>query len=266
MVTRTRLRLCLLGMAVVCMATVAVWPGNGNLQVLQAAEPTPPNEAKSWSFMNGNILQDIIGSELEDANKSMRSRGTFFRGYRKVEVTGYMVAVLGNVGTMIFKEEDAKKAAALREAGLALAEASAKRDFAGAEKAIAAIKQYPKQIKPAEDGSPVKFEELVELGALMKGVSRIDTDTGAIVKKIGSDFDKSAKMMAAQSYLMACLGVASRVHNDAEDWQKWCDEMREGSIRLAEQFAKKDQPGAQTARAELQKSCAECHEVYREEL
>lgn len=266
MVTSMRLRLCLAGIAVACLGILAAQPGNDVRRVAFAAEALPANEPATWkSFMTARILEDILKTELDDASKSLRSAGTFLRGFRKIEVTGNMVALLGNVGTLILEGDDAKKAAALRDAGLQLTEAAKKKNFQDAKKAFDTIQAYPKKIEPAADAAPVKFEDLVDLDGLMKGVARIEVDTGAAVKKVGSSFDKDAKTMSAQSYLLACLAVASRVQNDAADWQKWCDEMRDGSVKLAEQFGKKNQSGASEARAELLKSCAECHEVYREE-
>lgn len=266
MATMKRLRVCLIGLAALGLGVVATQPGSAQ-KADGKAQAMPADDANTWkSFMTDKILQDMLTAELDTINTSMRSPGTFFRGYRKVEVSGRMIAILGNIGTLIFEGEEAKKAAALRAAGNELAEACKKKVFNDAKKAAETIKDYPSKIKPAETAEPVKFKDLISLDDVMKGVSRADTDTGNAIKKIGASFDKESRTMAAQSYLLACLGVAARVHNDAEDWQGWCDEMRAGSIKMAEQFARKNQAAAKEARAELQKSCVECHEVYREEL
>lgn len=181
-----------------------------------------------------------------------------------MEVVGHLVAALGNIGTVILEGDAAKKAAALREAGLKLATSAKDKNYDDAKAAADAIAGYPAKITPAADAATAKFTDVLPLEILMKGVSSIDSGTGAAIRK-EDKFKAEAKNQVADCTMMAVLAVVARDHNENEDWKGWCDDMREASVSLAGQFQKRSMDGAKEARGVLQKSCADCHDVYRKE-
>lgn len=234
-------------------------------QAVVAADAVLSSDAAAWkTLVPEKDLESIVKLQADELKKSMTSKATFQRGFRKAELTGYLVAGLGNVGVVTLEGDAAKKAAALREAGLALAKASKEKNYDEAKKASDTIGEYPAKITPAADATPAKFTDVLPLEPLMKGVSAIDSAAGAAVRK-DDKFKKDAKDLSAQSQLLAVLSVVARDHHEAEDWKVWCDEMREYSVHLSKQFAKRDLDGSKQARSDLQKSCTACHDVYRKE-
>lgn len=231
-----------------------------------AAEPLVAGDAKTWhAVLTDKDLNPLVEQQLANIKDAMKTNGTFLRGFRKVQLAGHLIAGLGNIGTLRLEGDEAKKAAALREAGLELAKSAKEKKFENAKKAFALLEGYPAEIAPAGNAAPAKWEVVLPLDILMKGVSAIDSATGTAVRKDAGAFAKSAKEMSNDSTLLACLAVVAREHNANMDWKGWCDEMREGSLAMAREFAKKDPAATKQARENLQKSCNACHEVYRKE-
>ncbi|MFO0947480.1 MAG: hypothetical protein U1D30_16410 [Planctomycetota bacterium] len=238
---------------------------NGPARQAEAAEAVLSTDAAAWkTLVPEKDLETLVKLQVEELKKSMTSKATFQRGFRKAELTGYLVAGLGNVGVVTLEGDAAKKAATLREAGLTLAKAAKEKNYDEAKKASDTIGEYPAKIAPAADATPAKFTDVLPLDPLMKGVSAIDSAAGAAVRK-DDKFKKDAKDLSAQAQLLAILSVVARDHNEAEDWKGWCDEMREASVNLSKQFGKRDLEGSKAARGTLQKSCTDCHDVYRKE-
>lgn len=232
---------------------------------VEAAEAMLADDAKTWkTLLDKKQLDSILKLQTDEINKAMVSKATFQRGFRKMQIAGHIVAALGNIGAMMFEGEEAKKAAALREAGLALAGAAKDKKFDEAKKAAETIESYPAKIAPAADANASKFGDVLPLDILMKSVSSIDSATGAAVRK-DDKFKKEHKELGHQTRLLAILSVLARDHNENADWKGWCDEMRDYSGNLAREFEKSNFDGSKTAREELQKSCTACHDVYRKE-
>jgi hypothetical protein len=242
---------------------LAGWFGRDS--ALWAAEPMRSDDAAAWSrLVEDGDVQSMLDVQRAEIEKSMRSNGTFRRALKKLEGIGWMVAVVGNVQAYRTEGEAARKAVSLREAGKALAKAAADKNFEDAKSAAEAIAGYPDKIAPAEDASRAAWTDLIDLGAVMHGVSTIDSETKtAVAASKPADFKKSAAAAHGQAMLLACLSVVSRDYEDADDWRRWCDEMRDGSIRLAKAFGKKNLEESKAARDALLQSCKSCHDVYR---
>ncbi|QDU64197.1 hypothetical protein Pan216_50860 [Planctomycetes bacterium Pan216] len=231
-----------------------------------AAEAKLATEVSTWEgLLPPADLERIVQIYVEDMKRGMRSPGLFARGRKKVAWQARVIAVLGNIGVMTMKGENAQKAAALRAAGIELSEAAEDRNFKAAKKAYDAIGDYPAKIKPVDSTEVMDWNDVIDSETLMKSVSSIDSNAGKANKMSDRDFKKESMQFASLSQLMACLAVISREHEEGEDWKKWCDEMREGSIVMAKAYAKGDLEAAKEAHNTLQKSCNDCHQVYRSE-
>ena len=260
---KTRVRRALF--AVMALAVTGYWTvlDPGGRRPAFAADAPAGGDAAAWNkVVTDKDFDQIVATFAPDIKKSMRSSGTFLRGYRKLQRIGKLVALTGNIGAMKYDGEQAKKAVALREAGTALAGAAKKKSFAAAKKAAAIIADYP-NVSPADNGDPAKWDDVIDLDTLMKGVSSIDSATRNAAKRTGSKFEDRAAEMAARSVLLACLAVVAREHEKKDDWQGWCDEMCADSLAMAKKFADGDAAGSKKAYGALQKSCTDCHEVYR---
>lgn len=265
MIHQTRVRLFLVGAASLALAAILFAPAGAPTPKAIAADPMAADDAKTWkSVLGDKDLDVLLKAQVASIKDAMKTNGTFLRGFRKVQLSGHLIAMLGNIGALRQEGDEAKKAAGLRDAGLKLAEAAKAKKFADAQKALEEVEKYPGSIAAA-DAAPAKWTVVLPLDILMKAVNAIDTATGAAVRKDEKAFSKTAKELSADSLLMACLAVIAREHNGNADWKGWCDEMRDGSSAMSKQFAKKDQGATKQAREELQKSCTACHEVYRKD-
>lgn len=232
-----------------------------------AADVSPALNKESWkSLVNEDQVSEILKTQIGAIEKSMKSAGTFRRALKKMEIAGRVIAVVGNVETYRLEGDEAKKGAALREAGLALTKAAGDKNFEDASKAFAAIKGYPKEIEPAADAAPAEWTKMLDIDGLMTGVATSDIESKRIsgIAK-STEFKKEAKAGESYALLLAILGTVAREYEADDDWKKWCDEMRDGSVAFAGAFAQKDQDVAKSARDTMLKSCAACHEAYRVE-
>ena len=261
MKTRAKLYLFVVAAAIVATAVpvTEVW----NCRFALAAEP--PGEATQFkAIMQDQGIDSLLVTQLDGMDKTMRSRGMFRRGYRKLAVSGRLIALVGNIGTMTLSGDAAKKAATLREAGLKLAQAAEDKDYDSAKAAYEVIADYPQTIGPAAEAKAEPSAQVIAQGPLMKGVSYLD---GALAKGVGassaSDFLQASETMAASAKLLACLAIVAHDYQPKSDWRQWSQQMRELSLKLAERLAQKDQPGAKQAREALLESCKSCHNVYR---
>ncbi|HVJ79676.1 MAG TPA: hypothetical protein VNC50_01290 [Planctomycetia bacterium] len=256
------LRLQMGGMAALLLVAAAMLAPAGN--------PTPADkklakDASTWDeLLSEKDVQNIIGVYATDMKKALKSKGSFNSAYKKTMQQAHALAALGNIGTVRLKGDDAKKAAALREAGMELAAAAKAKKFDDAKAAFAKIEGYPAKTEPAAAGEVSKWDDVIPLGVLMENVSRIDSEMRAAIKT-DAEFKKGAKDAAVKTKLLAALAVIARESKTEGDWQGWCDDMRAGSVDLSKEFAGKDFSGAKKANDVVQKSCTECHKKYQEE-
>lgn len=229
-------------------------------------EPMLAKDKATWEkLVSEDQLNEMVKNQVDEISKAMKSKGLFTRGRKKAEVNGFVIAALGNIGVVRLEGDAAKKAATLREAGLALAKASDDRDFDGAKKAYEIISGYPTKIEPAASAEPQDFTDIISSHELMEKVSAVDSGVGKANRASSRDFRKEAKYFQSEAMLMAYLAVIERDHNDAADWQKWCDQMRDDSIKLSEAFAAGNVEDTKKAHDSLQESCNLCHTEYRSE-
>lgn len=263
--TKCRVQLSIFMVGMFAVGGMFVFAPSRSIPSAVAADAMLASDAATWkTLVSPKDLSGMLEIQTAEIDKAMKSKATFQRGFRKMELVGYLVAALGNIGTVTLEGEDAQKAAALREAGLKLASSAKEKNYDEAKAAADIVTSYPSKISPASDATPAKFTDVLPLGILMKGVSSIDSSMGAAIRK-EDKFKSEAKEQAFDSTLMAVLAVVARDHNENEDWKVWCDEMREASVALGGQFQKRNLDGAKEARGALQKSCADCHDVYRKE-
>lgn len=263
-----RIRLCVACVALALGVTsgcIGLIGGDRVLWAAKSAAPMPSDSPETWKSLVADAdLAAMIDIQRAEIAKSMKSNGTFRRGLKKLEGCGRMIAILGNVQVYRGEWDDAKKAAALRAAGLALTIAAEAKNFDDAKKAADEIAAYPDKIAPADDAAPTTWTDLVGIDAVMLGVSTADSETKTAVLKEG-DFKKAAKDAEAYAMLLAVLGTISRDYEEADDWKQWCDQMRDSSAGLAKAFGKKNFDASKSARDEMLKSCDACHMVYRPE-
>ncbi|MBY0588956.1 hypothetical protein K2X85_17420 [bacterium] len=227
---------------------------------------SPSTDPAKWNEIASDAaVAGIVEGQVKGIEKSMKSAGTFRRALKKVEITGRVLAIVGNAETIRVEGEAAKKGAALREAGLALTKAAADKKFEEAEKPLASIKTFPDSISPAGDAKPTDWKSLMDMDGLMTGVASADNELKAALSAKPDEFKKLAKEAQHWATLMAYFGRVTREHETDEQWKKWSDDMTAQSLTLAKALASKNHDEAKSARDNLLKSCEACHEAYRVE-
>ena len=251
-------------LSIVVLVVTLVASGAADRWRVMAAEGFPANDATTWhKLAYPNDLRDLVEAEVAEIVERTKASSLFSRGRRRLEVNGHVVALLGNIGTMALDGEDARKAATLRAAGLALAVAAQKRDYDAAKKAVEIIRSYPDSITADESAEPAPWSELVPSATLMKKAAAINSASGAINKEKGRAFTKGARPMAKQALLLAYLAIIEREREPGQDWKAWCDKMFVFAIRLAKAYDRPNQTVARDVVATMTENCEACHRAYR---
>lgn len=206
-------------------------------------------------------VSGLLAAEAAAIEKITGSSARFKRGTAGLVRSGQRVAILGNIGTLVMDGAEKKKAAAVREAGLALAQAAAKKDFEGAQAAARTIEAYPDRIEPAQTDAPVPFPQLIELQPLMLIVNTLEDDLEPLGNGPAESFAQLAKPAVGPARWLAALGLASGVYEDDSDWVRWCQQWAQASSKLAGEAQAGNADAAKSAWAELQRSCRDCHKA-----
>jgi cytochrome c' len=217
--------------------------------------------------------------EQEDAKKDWVA---------KLRGSALMIAVL----TATAKEGgNAAHLGTLREAALKMADEVDMEKYNDVKKdaaALATLKPNPKaEAKP--DGLEEKVEvidvmnllRLRSKGGLGFGLKPTPGPTDGIEAKVmalakralpAAAMAKEADDIERMAYLMAAISDVSEAHTpkkktgdkDPKDWATWTQDMREGSLELAEAAKAKNAAAVKTAASKLNSSCNSCHGVFRD--
>jgi cytochrome c556 len=242
------------------LGAVALAPTNN---LAAPADKKLAKDADTWTeMMSEKEFQGVVKLYVEEMKtKVMKSKGLFSSGYKKALQAGHVFAILGNAGTVAMKGDEAKTAAALRDAGMELAKAAKAKKYDDAKAAFEKVAGYPGKIEPAASADTAKWDVCTNIEMVMENVSRIDSDNTKAIKS-SAEFGKGGKELAMRMKLMAALAVVARETKNEEAWQGFCDDMRAASIDLAKQYGAKNLAGAKSANDALQKSCKNCHDKY----
>lgn len=222
------------------------------------------DDPETWRLLaTADDLKEILKLQIPVLEEALKSSGQLSRLRHQTIANSGVIAVLGNIGTVVLEGEDALKSASLRDAGLDLAQAADKRDLAKAKSALERIAGYPDKIAPAERAETKPWTELISSESIMKQVGAVNTVAGKANRASPRDFRKDAKSAAYQTLLLTYLTVIARDHQQADDWRGWCDQMRADALKLAKAYYKSNQEAAREAYTQLQQSCDACHKVYR---
>lgn len=166
-------------------------------------------------------------------------------------------------------DEDHKlKAAApaILQASQALAEAYEEYD-----KAAAALAQVKKAVAgEAPAGEPVTWKSVADLPSLMQQIEIVQ----AQIKRGATDarrLKRQADKTAGQAATLAAIAQATLLNTDyatdeqLSEWEKYSVEMRDASAALNAAVRKADAAKAGEVLVALQKSCDDCHAVFKEE-
>jgi hypothetical protein len=146
---------------------------------------------------------------------------------------------------------------------------AATKDFASAQKAVAALEAAIE--KGAGTPGSLKWEKVASLPELMKQVPMVNTKLKLYVK--GKNFKKKAKDTAGYSAVIAAIAQgsiadtsATKNADEVKQWQKFSKTMRDNAGDVNAAIHKANEPAVNAAMKKLNQSCEDCHKVFKPDV
>lgn len=225
-----------------------------------------PEQPKVSSYAPANDL--IAQSEyfLKHISEALTDKATYDDVKQAtVERDSNTLAVIGLLLALHDEDHKLKKAApVVIKAAQVLAE-----NYADYDKARAALEALKKSFD-AESSDAVTWEAVASMSPLMKQVPVIH----APMKRGATDerrFKRQAAQTAGQAATLAAIAQAAMFNTDhaTEDqipqWEQFCAQMRDACGSVNSAARNEDAAKAAQAIIALQKSCDDCHAVFRAE-
>ena len=137
-------------------------------------------------------------------------------------------------------------------------------DYAAAKQAVAAVVAAAKG-EGKGDGR-VKWARLADLKELMKQVPNVNTK----LKSNLNHLDRKSKDAAANSATLAVIAQGAmanvadtRKPTESQKWFAFCIEMREAAAALNASLHAKNKEAVSKTMDRLQKSCDDCHDIFK---
>ena len=234
----------------------------GALLALNPAPSSADDEApKVSTFAPAKDLATQADWYIKDLEKIVASEDEYKDGAEKVaKEANTLVVVALALG---LHDEDSKYKESAGGLVKAAQELAATKDFASAQKAVAAVKAA------AESKSDVKlkWEKVASLPELMKQVPVINSKLKLNIK--GSKFTSKAKDTAGYTAVMAAIAQGALADTSAtkgadqeKQWKGFSAAMRDNAGAVNAAIHKGDEEAAGTSMKKLAQSCDDCHDVF----
>lgn len=227
----------------------------------------PPEDPATWKGMlEGPQVKAVLDYYNGRLDVYTRASGLFMRDVKSVAHIGRSVAVLGNVGAARHRNGKEFYYAALREAGLNLAQAATDKDFDKAKQAAEFLKRFPTKGEFAKEPKVLPWnDELYPLKELMMSLDRLKPEIDKANQLKDKEFAAAAPGLAAECRTVAFLATAIGSHPDFADegWTKYCDMLAKASLDTAQAYENRDKNGAANGITAANKVCTDCHADYR---
>jgi cytochrome c556 len=142
---------------------------------------------------------------------------------------------------------------------------AAAKDYAATKKAVAGVVAAAKEGQPSGE---VKWARLADLKDLMKQVPRVNTKLKSNLNHLGTKAKEAAANVATLAVIAqgAMADVAdTRKPAESQKWFVFSTEMREAAAAVNASIRVKNQKAVEESMDRLQKSCDDCHAVFKEE-
>jgi hypothetical protein len=196
--------------------------------------------------------------DLEEAVKEEKEYGYYAEQISKDSNTLILIALaLG-----LHDQDNQYKAAA---GGLmkAAQELAATKDFASAQKAVAAVKKAA--ATPSSAAGELKWEKVATLQPVMKKVQPIKTRLIGSLRRM----ERRAKDAQGQTAVLAVIAQGSMANaaettkpDEVQKWHECCLAMREAAVAVNAAVRAKDKEAVTATMKQLQKTCDDCHVVF----
>jgi hypothetical protein len=220
---------------------------------------------KVSTFAPAEDLAAQLDWYLNDLEKAVASEDEYKDSADKVAKEANTVVIIA-LALGLHDEDNQYKAsaAALLKAAKDLAVA---KDFASAQKGVAALKDAADGKGNGGDVALAWAPPSASLPELMKQVPTIHTKLKLRVK--GASFKKKAKETAGYTAVIAAIAQgtmsdasAAKGDDQIKSWQAFSAAMRDAAGSVNAAIRKGDEPAAAESMKTLQKSCDDCHTVF----
>ncbi|MCE5266543.1 MAG: hypothetical protein LLG00_01475 [Planctomycetaceae bacterium] len=246
--------LCSLVLMVILVAYSPVLAGDA------PAMPTPP---KVSTFAPADDLVRQADLYIAGLEKSVADEEEYKDGKDKIAKDSNTLIVIALA--LGLHDEDSQYKAQSGAIMKAAGELAATKDFASAQKAVAALKDAAEGKQKVE--SELKWQKVASLPELMKQVPLVNTKLKRNLKP--DKFQKKAKDTAGYTAVIAAIAQGSMADlsatknpGQAQQWYKFSAAMRDDAGQLNAAIHKKDASGAAKAMKKLAQSCEDCHAVF----
>jgi hypothetical protein len=237
----------------------------GSLTIVKSSMSAEPPKVSTYA--PAQDLANQTKEYIKDLEKVVASEEDYKDGQEKIAKDANTLAVIAlALGLHDEPNEYKESAASLIKAAQ---EVAAAKDYASAKKAVDAVKAAA-TTKDA-GGTTLKWEKVAALPELMKQVPLINTKLKLKMK--GKNFKKKAKDTAGYTAVLAAIaqGAAadtSATKNDEQvkQWQQLSAAARDLAGQLNAAIHKGDEAAAVKAMEDLNKSCEDCHAVFKPDV
>lgn len=146
---------------------------------------------------------------------------------------------------------------------------AAKKDYAGAKKAVDALEKIVDE--KAVAAGELKWETVAPLPELMKHVPKVNSKLKLSIK--GKSFKKKAKDLAGYSAVIAVIArgtiddtSATKNADQVKQWKGFSEAMRVAAGEVNSAIHKQDEKAAAKAMKKLNQSCDDCHAVFKPDV
>jgi cytochrome c556 len=233
------------------------------------------------SFLKGKeLLPNVdlvktIEASVKTMQSATKSASEFSQKSKALENEAYTLAIVVQAGRE--NDELAKKASALTDAALALAEAAKKKDFNEAKKQVALIADF-KKMAGSDKTDAVNLGKTVPLKNLMMQVRDVDQELKKATRLNAAAWNQKGKAeeISLHTNRMVALTLAMLQHTPETDpdakkgqtskvWKESSQDTQDACLTLASAARAKKPDDFKKAYMVMDKACTKCHEVYRVE-
>jgi hypothetical protein len=237
----------------------------GALLAVNPASSAADDEAiKVSTFAPAKDLASQADWYIKDLEKIVASEDEYKDGAEKVaKEANTLVVVALALG---LHDEDSKYKESAGGLVKAAQELAATKDFASAQKGVAAVKAAAE----AKSDVKLKWEKVASLPELMKQVPVINSKLKLNLK--GSKFTSKAKDTAGYTAVMAAIAQgtiadtsATKGADQEKQWKELSAAMRDNAGAVNAAIHKGDEEAAGKAMKKLAQSCDDCHDIFHKE-
>jgi hypothetical protein len=233
--------------------------------LLAVGSATAADEApKVSTFAPAEDLASQADWYIKDLDKICASEDEYKDGAEKVAKEANTLTVVALC--LGLNDQDSKYKQSAGAVIKAAQELAATKDFASAQKGVAALKAAAE----SKGEATLKWEKVASLPELMKQVPVINSKLKLNVK--GSKFESKAKETAGYTAVMAAIAQGSMADTSAtkgddqvKQWKEFCTAMRDSAGAVNAAIHAGDRAAAEKGMKKLAQSCDDCHDVFHKE-